>query len=560
MQWRALVMLLTGMAVIYLVSLLQDKPHPFPAKQFMDKPIKSKLTTEPTKTILKATKTHVFYTLIWHQLSTNEQKKLLKENYNPPLISNTPLSANYRSVGYIRQYRRPLELFLTNTTSAKHEALTAMEYSFSINNENKWELVHECLFNGPIISHSSPTNSDIEQTGLLFGVLYNVLSDENIQHWVRIYYTVDDHSAGLNYKDVLLPGSTWVSAFTLEANAILYSRDPDFHQFRWLTLPKDFKNAPHSENADPIIFDQSQPGVLSTIKQDAVQEDPIVNKKYDLEAESHRSVLTKLISPIDGPYYTFSFNLYKTPKYFYEERYVADNITIDNDISRWFISDLKVSPDNVFYEETLEHMTYGDGVHFQHERIEMEIPDLYLSRSKNNKVIVLSSIKNRFYSLVWEEKDGKNTHGTYKWKTNILSVDDYSIKINGIQVDDTGNRLAVWTNNKNVYIFDREHYKENEKDLEEVYGIWIITSVITPMQGESLNNDFIDSVLFLSNNDGNYILVGRKKGAVNSYNLDRTEPQKPINFWSFLIDQWQAWLPMSIVTLIFVFKENSYVV
>lgn len=225
MQWRALVMLLTGMTVIYLVSLLQVKPYRFPAKQFIDKPIKSKLAIKPTTTILKATKTHVYYTLIWHQLSTDEQKKLLKVNHTPSLTTNTPLSAKYRSVGYIRQYRRPLELFLTNTTLKKTETPTTMEYSFSINNKNKeWELVHECLFNGPIISHSAPTNSDIEHTGLLFGVLYNVLRDENIQHWIRIYYTSDDHSAGLNYKDVLLPGSTWVSTFTLEANAILYSR------------------------------------------------------------------------------------------------------------------------------------------------------------------------------------------------------------------------------------------------------------------------------------------------------------------------------------------------
>lgn len=65
-------------------------------------------------------------------------------------------------------------------------------------------------------------------------------------------------------------------------------------------------------------------------------------------------------------------------------------------------------------------------------------------------------------------------------------MENLGIKIKGVQVDDTGDRLAIWTDDRHVYIFDRQHYKENEKDLEELLGTWDINSVITPIQGESV--------------------------------------------------------------------------
>ncbi|KAI9307807.1 hypothetical protein BJ944DRAFT_261337 [Cunninghamella echinulata] len=559
MQWRALVMLLMGMAVIYFVSLLQDKPYPHPAKLFIDKPTKLALSTKPNANILKTTKTHVYYTSIWYKLSTDEQNKILSFKESSSKTATTVTS--YRSVGYLRQYRRPIDQFLTNSTLLETETPNTMEYSFATN-KKKWELVHECLFNGPITSYSSPTNSDTEQTGLQFGILYNVLRNENIQHWIRIYYTTNelrsDGSAGLDYKDVLLPGSTWVSAFTLEANAILYSREPDLYQFRWLTLPNDFKESPHSEKADPVILYESQPGVLGLVKQAAVlEEDSIYNKKFALEAESHRGVLSKMYSVINGPYYTMVFNVYKTSTNFYEERYVADNVTIGKNLNKWLINGIKVFSDNIFYEEALEYMAFGDGAHIQHERVEMEMPELYLTRSNDAKVIVVSSIRNQFRTLTINDQNENKPAGVYYWELSGLNIEEYNIKINGVQLDDSGQRLAVWTDANQVYIYYRHYYKDLEEDSEEILGTWVISYVITPSQGELLGSS-VDVVSFLTIKDTNYILVGMKNGVVNSYNLDKKEVQKPVNFWSFLYDQWHVWLPMSIVTLIFVIKENNY--
>lgn len=238
MQWRALVLLLTGLVVIYLVSLLQETPYPHPAKLYIpppsqrlsspttvDSPSSTSTTTTskrllkqpPDTTLLTISDTHVYHTSLWFELF-------------PPDHSLRLGSRSFKNggLGYLLQQRQELSVYYTNTTDPSTRATNETTAS-------GWETTHEHVFNGPISQHSSLNNGrdgSSSTIGLQFAVLYHILDDEDLQHWARVFYfptntALDDDStvsAGLEYKDALLPGSTWISLFSLEPSAILYSR------------------------------------------------------------------------------------------------------------------------------------------------------------------------------------------------------------------------------------------------------------------------------------------------------------------------------------------------
>lgn len=65
MKWRVLVLLITGIAMIYLVSLLQDTPYPHPVIMQAFIPKRSRLN-EPSQVILSEHdefiyRTHIHY-------------------------------------------------------------------------------------------------------------------------------------------------------------------------------------------------------------------------------------------------------------------------------------------------------------------------------------------------------------------------------------------------------------------------------------------------------------------------------------------------------------------
>lgn len=81
-----------------------------------------------------------------------------------------------------------------------------------------WEDLFRHDLQGPMTKISQgPPNS------YQFAVMYHVVDDEDVQHYVRVYYYQPDED-GFIYKDVLMPGTTWINAFSLEAGSILYSR------------------------------------------------------------------------------------------------------------------------------------------------------------------------------------------------------------------------------------------------------------------------------------------------------------------------------------------------
>lgn len=246
MQWRALVLLLTGLIVIYLVSLLQETPYPHPARLYIpplsqrlsspavtstitaDAPSSTSTTTTtkrllkqpPDTTVLTISDTHVYHTSLWFELFPPNQSLRLGSR-----------SFKNGGLGYLLQQRQELSVYYTNTTDPSIGTTNGTTVS-------GWETTHEHVFNGPISQLSSLNNGvgngkeESSSTGLQFAVLYHILDDEDLQHWARVFYfptktDLDDDStvsAGLEYKDALLPGSTWISFFSLEPSAILYSR------------------------------------------------------------------------------------------------------------------------------------------------------------------------------------------------------------------------------------------------------------------------------------------------------------------------------------------------
>lgn len=86
----------------------------------------------------------------------------------------------------------------------------------------EWQVCFKHLLSGPITFVSKPAEgTDLHQ----MAVLYHVLENEEIKHFVRLYYWLHDKdSITSEYKDLLLTGNTMIHAISLEHDSILFSR------------------------------------------------------------------------------------------------------------------------------------------------------------------------------------------------------------------------------------------------------------------------------------------------------------------------------------------------
>jgi hypothetical protein len=62
-----------------------------------------------------------------------------------------------------------------------------------------------------------------------FAVMYQEIEGEDVKNIVRVYFTppskldVSDYGT-FSYNEIVLPGSTWISAFSLEDGMLIYTR------------------------------------------------------------------------------------------------------------------------------------------------------------------------------------------------------------------------------------------------------------------------------------------------------------------------------------------------
>ncbi|KAI9491903.1 hypothetical protein BDB00DRAFT_766356 [Zychaea mexicana] len=98
----------------------------------------------------------------------------------------------------------------------------------------------------------------------------------------------------MRYKDLVMPGTTWIKTFTLEHDSILYSRDPDWYTFRIAHLPSDLTSSPH-----PV-----------SISMNNIQTGPPIHKYYQpRNTELHDVMLARLYSPEQDTYRVLSLDL-----------------------------------------------------------------------------------------------------------------------------------------------------------------------------------------------------------------------------------------------------------
>lgn len=85
----------------------------------------------------------------------------------------------------------------------------------------EWTLVWEHVLAGPITKVSGPPSTN--HSSLQFAVLYHTVDNESTRYYVRVYYLVKELGS-FEYKDLVLPGTTWIKSFALETDRIIFSR------------------------------------------------------------------------------------------------------------------------------------------------------------------------------------------------------------------------------------------------------------------------------------------------------------------------------------------------
>lgn len=76
----------------------------------------------------------------------------------------------------------------------------------------------------PTLRHDLPGQiSSVTERRQDFLILYHVVQDDFVSHYARLYYPSND-TGQYEYKDIMLPGSTWINSITLHEDSILFSR------------------------------------------------------------------------------------------------------------------------------------------------------------------------------------------------------------------------------------------------------------------------------------------------------------------------------------------------
>jgi hypothetical protein len=95
-----------------------------------------------------------------------------------------------------------------------------------------WEEMFQDDVNGRI-SHVSKYPDQVSDPNApmksYFSILYQEIEGEDVKNIARVYYLPKPSDGSLeydrfHYKELVIPGSTWISAFDLEDGMFIYSR------------------------------------------------------------------------------------------------------------------------------------------------------------------------------------------------------------------------------------------------------------------------------------------------------------------------------------------------
>ncbi|ORZ18159.1 hypothetical protein BCR42DRAFT_413271 [Absidia repens] len=448
MQWRVFILLFAGVCVVYIVSLLQEAPYPHPLQlTTSDRPSSPELV--PDSTILSAHTDYLYETMIFY--------------------GQTQRDSVHTGTGKISQLRKPMQSLL------QHGNRTAPG--------NEWTLLWEHTLRGPISKISGPPSTD--DSALKFAVLYNTVDNESSRYYVRVYYyssSINTQQHTMEYKDLLLPGTTWIKSFVLENDFIIYSRDPDIYQYRTVRLPSDLTKSPHSANAQDIILSSSEPGYQ------------VASSYLSSEnVEKQESIISQLYSPNLNTLRVIYLEFFKTRNNYYVAVSVADNASSvtqptslrdENLISPWHLRAHKTTEDGYNDDDVMYSSGTQDMPMVEHSRIQM--PSVSLARSINARTVAFPVTRTQFTTLDYtdkvdilqqqqdsEQKDRlyRDDQGTilpeyYYWPLDEQHQEIYDIyddDIRGMNLNSQGNVLAVWTENNYIYIYKRGQGDDHEQ-------------------------------------------------------------------------------------------------
>ncbi|KAI7899728.1 uncharacterized protein BX663DRAFT_520223 [Cokeromyces recurvatus] len=440
--------------------------------------------------------------------------------------------------------------------------------------EEDWEICFKHVLDGPITKFSKSAEDD---GPVQFGVLYHKLEEDHIRHYVRVYYI---SNMKYEYKNAILPGTTKINAISIEQDSILYSRDPDSYRFRVAIFPSNLLLPPHSENSNMIsLIESSQTG------------DPVQVFHQPSQTESHANLVCKLYSPNINTYRVFTLDIHKTKHLFHTNVSIVDGRISQKEknqiksIEKWIPRDHLNSDDSTMMDENLEYMAFVDGAHFHQERITIHMPTPAISRSRESKTIVVSLLRNDFQTLDYTDKlnallkDPYERRYLYRNEDKSLlnefyhtmqvpdSVVGYSndydttmSDIRGVQLNNEGTLLAIWTDSNSIYIYKRglsDRAKIASPHYLERPLRWNLRMMMMPKESYIGSITPIGAVLFWNKNGSNYISVGMKNQIVNTYLIDEIKDQhySSTNFKAFLKEKWDLWIIMSMIVMIFVLNE-----
>ncbi|KAI8341868.1 hypothetical protein BC941DRAFT_414707 [Chlamydoabsidia padenii] len=605
MQWRVFTLLLAGIGVIYLASKLQDNPYPHPAKiRTSDRIHYPGLV--PDTTLLSVQPDYLYEAMFYYGQSQRDQ-----------VISGTG-DMKTGVFGKVRLMRKPIRSLL------QHQNEKAPG--------DEWTTVWEHALTGPITKVSGPPST--RHSPLQFALLYHTVENEFTRYYIRVYY-LSKELGSFEYKDLVLPGTTWVKSFTLENDRIIFSRDPDVFQYRIIALPCDLTSSPHSTDAQDIILSSSKPG------------NPISpNYQSTDQVEKHENVLSQLYSPTLDTLRVISLDAYKTRDNFYVTVSVADNASTitqlsmlrgEKPTSTWQLRTHKTAEASYNEDDFFDTNGVLDIPLAEDNRARM--PPVILSRSIDAKTVAFPITRTQFTTLDYmdnisiileqnnKQKDGlyRNDEGViipeyYYWPRDEHQeiYDVYDGDIFGLEVNDDGNLLAVWTEHNFIYIYKRgtgdDHVLHDSNingedstpsdttsdevqkaalpikslslidQLDVLLGFrlppptasqshhhpdlpprWFLRMVITP-NNRSSRQARISTVAFVNATTSghhdragdNYLLVASKTGAVQSYLIDTIEPPGEIGLGSFITGQWDMLIAMCVIIAVFVFNEYQH--
>ncbi|CAO3599202.1 unnamed protein product [Absidia cylindrospora] len=307
------------------------------------------------------------------------------------------------------------------------------------------------------------------------------VDNESSRYYVRVYYdssSTNTQQHALEYKDLLLPGTTWIKSFVLENDFIIYSRDPDSYQYRTIRLPSDLTKAPHSANAQDIILSSSEPGYQ-------------VASSYPLSeyVEKQESIISQLYSPNLNTLRVLYLEFFKTRNNYYVAVSVADNacstsLCDESLVSPWHLRAHKTTEDGYSDDDVMYSSGVQDMPMMEHSRI--QIPSVSLARSMDAKTVAFPITRTQFTTLDYTDKidileqqqdrlyrddQGMVLPEYYYWPLDEQHQEIYDIyddDIRGMNLNSQGNVLAVWTENNYIYIYKRGQGDDHEEMAPDI--------------------------------------------------------------------------------------------